>query len=533
MPRKAALRVTGGTVDEPNLVLPLASSYNERGILGYTHSVTNSEDQRKVNCFYELAKNAMTGKGTLTLAKRPGVLTDDALSAESNAYGSSAQLSYLVLDFEPTSLLTTPDTRTVFNVLTGNVRSSTRSFNVTILASSVFLPAYVDSTSISNVRNAVVQLFRYDSEVAHRVFFVTAADLQAGNAWTEIVDADFTGLIHRGKMEHLDGYAFIMDRNNVIWNSDLNSLANWTATSFLTKSIQQDIAVGLARLGTKLLGFSAGSVEVFYNAGNTTGSPLGRIPHLSKKIGLVPTVRLQTTLGLAGGTHYYATLEDKIYFVGRNSGTAAFSSVITASVGFYQFDGNDFAKVSSPYIDKVLSEKSMSIYSVNTIGFMGQSAIAICLTAPSATTQRSLIFFPAWKEWFEWTSTIFSPVNDRGYHIGISRPDKLYAFFSNDNWQDSATSYQWFVQFRLPTNGASRKFMPMYGVDADTDTSANDLTVEISIDDSKTFSTLGTIDQTQDRKLLFRGGSFRKAHIRLGNTNARPTRIHNLLARIE
>jgi hypothetical protein len=77
--------------------------------------------------------------------------------------------------------------------------------------------------------------------------------------------------------------------------------------------------------------------------------------------------------------------------------------------------------------------------------------------------------------------------------------------------------------------------MLMYGVDADTDTAGlgNTLTVELSTDDSQTFSTLGTIDLTQDRKILTRGGSFRKGHIRLGNTNSRPTRIHNFLARIE
>jgi hypothetical protein len=73
----------------------------------------------------------------------------------------------------------------------------------------------------------------------------------------------------------------------------------------------------------------------------------------------------------------------------------------------------------------------------------------------------------------------------------------------------------------------------MYGVDADKDTVTNNLTVEISTDDCATFSTLGTIDLTQDRKVLMRGGSFRKAHIRLGNTNARPARLHSFLARIE
>src|SRR5258706_3132841 len=87
--RKAALRASGA-IDEPNLVLPLASSFNERGIAGFTHSVTNSEDQRKVNCYYELVKNALTGKGTLTLSKRPGVTID------SNSWGTNTQNVYLI-----------------------------------------------------------------------------------------------------------------------------------------------------------------------------------------------------------------------------------------------------------------------------------------------------------------------------------------------------------------------------------------------------------------------------------------------------
>src|SRR5258707_7606423 len=94
--RKAALRASGA-IDEPNVIIPLASSFNERGIAGFTHSVTNSEDQRKINCFYELAKNAATGKGTLTLAKRPGVTKD------SNSYGDSTQVPYLIITYPSTS----------------------------------------------------------------------------------------------------------------------------------------------------------------------------------------------------------------------------------------------------------------------------------------------------------------------------------------------------------------------------------------------------------------------------------------------
>src|SRR5258706_4423579 len=97
MPKKAALRASPA-IDEPNVIIPLASSYNERGITGFTHAVTNSEDQRKINCFYELVKNAMTGKGTLTLSKRPGV-TD---SSGGLGWGATGQDVYLIIS-EPNS----------------------------------------------------------------------------------------------------------------------------------------------------------------------------------------------------------------------------------------------------------------------------------------------------------------------------------------------------------------------------------------------------------------------------------------------
>src|SRR3990167_10918961 len=89
-------------IDKPNVVLPLAYSYNERGVQGYTHAVTNGEDQRKVNCFYEPVKNNMTGKGTLTLSKRPGASICTA------TLGFSTQVPYAVcmnlnvgIDFPP------------------------------------------------------------------------------------------------------------------------------------------------------------------------------------------------------------------------------------------------------------------------------------------------------------------------------------------------------------------------------------------------------------------------------------------------
>jgi hypothetical protein len=495
--------------DEPNLVVPLATSINERGITGFTHSITNSEDQRKLNCFYELSKNPMTGKGSLTLVVRPGV-TIDAFT-----YGVSGQASYLVLDVTGSPA---PVADFVVNISGGNIISTTSSTADTVVAAGLYLPAYIDTTSLSNVRQACLQLRKVTNAIDQRVFFKPLV----GGAWTEIVDADFTTPGHVGKMEHLDGYAFILADTGLIWSSDVNSLANWTSTSFLAKQIKQDFSVGLARLANQIIAFGDNTAEMFYNAGNTTGSPLGRLPHLHQRIGLINTT-------IVGGTHYYATLENRIYFVGRRSGGSG-----GPSIGAFAYDGARFEKISTPYVDKILSEKYTALYSVNAIGFHGQSAIAFCWTAPGAATQQWLMFFPDWKEWFEWSSTVFAPVNSGTFYLGVgSNQHKLYKFASSDNWQDNGTSYQWFTQFKLPNKGTVRRFMPMYGVEADTARTTNNLTVEISTNDCVTFSTLGTIDLTQDRKILFRGGSFRTAHIRLGSTNGAETRIQNFLARID
>lgn len=494
--------------DEPNLVLPLASTINERGIAGYTHSVTNREDQIRSNVCYELSKNPMSGKGTLTLTKRPGV------TADSSTYGVSTQTPYLAVARLTTGSITSLPM--VFSInAAGDLTSSFPGTTTVIIATGTgYVPYTVDRTAISNVRNLVLQTRHLVSQ-AHRVFFSPDEV-----TWTEIVDPDFTNQLHVGKMEHMDGYAFIMDRTNLIWNSDVNSLANWVLTSFFAKQIKQDFPVGLAKYKNQLLAFGEKTVEVFYNGGNTTGSPLSRIPHLSEEIGLVGSFD-------PNGTHYYATVGSRIYFVGRYTGGEP-------SIGLFMFDGARFEKVSSPYWDKILSEKVQSIYSVNAVGHHGQAAVAVCFTAPSATTQQWLMYYPEWKELFLWSSDIFSPVNSGAWHLGVSsgNKNKVYSFPSTDNWQDAGTSYAWSTQFKLPTKGSNRNVLNMYGVDADTARSANNLTVEISRDDTQTWETLGTIDLTQDRKVLFRGGAFRHAHMRLGNTNSAETRLHNFLANV-
>src|SRR5258706_13113264 len=157
--RKAALRVSGNAIDEPNLIVPLASSFNERNIAGFSASVTNRLDQVKINCLYELTRNSQTGKGTLVLSKRPGV------TIGTGTYGTSAQTSYLVLN----TLRGGDIAHAVFYLVSGDAKVSSNTNTATIVSAATNIyPSFVDITAISNVQNAVIQL---TGTGTHRVFF--------------------------------------------------------------------------------------------------------------------------------------------------------------------------------------------------------------------------------------------------------------------------------------------------------------------------------------------------------------------------
>jgi len=134
-------------IDDPNVVLPLAISMNERGVAGYTHAITNREDQQKVNSVYELAKNPMTGKGSLTLSKRQGVTLYSAASVTS--LSASIDAAYLIVDL----LFSNPSQHgLVYIDNSGQVEFGADSFHSrTILSSPAGKkPAYADITFVGN-----------------------------------------------------------------------------------------------------------------------------------------------------------------------------------------------------------------------------------------------------------------------------------------------------------------------------------------------------------------------------------------------
>lgn len=497
------------SVDTPNLVIPLASSYNERGIAGFANTFTGGIDQRKINSFYEPIKNAVTGVATLELVNRPGV------TKSASTHGTSGQVAYLIIGAAGQSGISALPW--VISKASNDIRASSSAATTVIVNSATHIPAYVDKTLISGTEYVVLQT-QVDQNTAQRAFYSSAIA-----SWTEITDSDFTGLVHAGKMEFMDGWAFILDNMNRVSNSDINSLGSWTAGNFITKQIKQDYPRGLAKLGQRIIAFGDETMEVFVNGGNPSGSPLQVVKDAFQRYGLIGTY-----VGNPGVTNYYATLGARMYFIGRQAGGSY-------SVGLFAYNGSTVEKVSTPNIDKILASlPNYNAYSVVSVGFNGKEAIAIAIDAQSATTQRWLMFFPEWNDWFEWNSTVFMPMNASEFFLGVgTNQHKVYFFNNTDNWQDDGTDYVMTHQFKLPKKDTARAFMSMCGVKGDTARVASTLNVEFSDDDWQTFQSARAIDMTKIKKQLTRCGSYFDRGVRLTHTGNSECRIESFFARVE
>lgn len=493
------------SIDQPNLTVPCAASEIARGIAGYTSTITNGLDQRKINSIYEPVKNPATGQSSLWLCKRPGV------ADVGSTYGTTGQVAYL-WDIAAGALSNLAANRWVFSTSGNDVRASDSSTTTVIATAAGYAPAFVDKTAISGVDTLILQIRHTDG--TQRAFYS-----QSIGTFTEITDSTFAGLSHQGKAEHLDGYMFIYSRtNNRIHNSQINTLATWDDDNYITKQITQDIGTGLAKLGGQLIAFGTATFEVLRNAGNATGSPLETVSSMAQDYGLASTV-------VTGQRHYTTTIDGKLYWVGSNP------------FGVFAYNGSTVEKVSTIAIDKILSERQY--YFVSRIGFSGQRALVIGLDLPSAATQRSLLFFPRWNDWFEWSSTVFIPQTSlrlEGVCLGVgSNQHKLYAISENtDNYQDAGTDFTMTHQFDIPFEDNHLKRMWMAGVVGATARSSSTLNLAFSDDDWQTVQTARTIDMTQvGKKMVYACGSFTSRGVRMTHTGNLDCRLESFIARVE
>lgn len=263
----------------PTAQIPLYGEFTSKYALNFADSSNPGKTPYYLNGFFEELKSQNKDEmRRYAFAKRPGL--DEAVTAGltgltglNNGYSIQGMMSSL------------DKTKLIFYVNNGAANKS----------------YFYDGTTLTDkgaptgtwTNTGPVMFTQLDGISYSTTGFYAATDLSEGaiinsvGAWTRIADADFTGLTKVTNFCAMDGYLFIGDSRNRIYNSDLNVPTSWVATSFLTAADTPGSLVWLSRLRNYLIAFKSYSIEFFEDTGNPTpGSPLTAQKQLNKKVGL-------------------------------------------------------------------------------------------------------------------------------------------------------------------------------------------------------------------------------------------------------
>lgn len=359
--------------------IPLVGNFNQRSISGNA-ALTVPEDQRFLNCTFDVVQNPVTGKATVYVEKRPGwdqdtivangspstaLIKPQSINAVISAFGDTNSTIY----YGSTSVGTITGRaiyagETIVSSLTYIVFKSSDGTGWYYPSGAKDTLSYTadgnNSTTITDIKVGGVssvsglyvgQKLSAASNIAagSRIVSINSGAFSAvldtattGGAFNDlaitkepiakIIDSDFvtTGTFISGFVQ-MDGYLFYTTDDGNIRNSDLNSITSYTSTSFKAVDMEPDACVGLAKHKNLVWVFGTGSVQPFYNAGYATGSPLERTTQAFSKTGALSQLSI-------------ATLEDDIYFVGSSN----FGDIQT----FRLRDG--ITKISQPHVDRIM-----------------------------------------------------------------------------------------------------------------------------------------------------------------------------------
>ena len=225
-----------GQSPEPNIDvpkrLPLVVEPSNRG-------ASDKYDARLVNAYME-----KTQQGETWIYERPGLLEDSQPS------GGAAT------------------GRGIFNWL-GNIYSI---FGNTVYKNGVAVAGTVDTTN---------GVYRFDAclgatpklQLGNGVF---AYNYDDGGGLVLINDADFPAAFVKG-WAYLDGTTYVMTPTANIQGDDINDPVNWDPLNTILAQIEPDAGVATNKQLVYVVALKQWTTEIFYDAGNASGSPLGRV----------------------------------------------------------------------------------------------------------------------------------------------------------------------------------------------------------------------------------------------------------------
>lgn len=475
-----------------NTKTPVVSTYKTKMVnlltSEFDRSPASGKDTDHLNVFFELIQEKSIGENSFNIVKRPGV------ELYISAVGPSGIRSmYFNSDFQKLYYVVEDDLH-VWDVVTNT--------------SSIIIPAVFGTT----VGDVGFTDYLYDNGTQVVIFTdgTTLNQIDSANTLTVCADADLP-VPHQPYPVFLDGYLFLLkSETSDLYNSNLNDPMLWTAGDFITSEIQPDQATRPIKVNNYIVVFGTDSIEYFWDAGISTGSPLQRN---------------DTPVKYNGFLGAYAQWGNKAYFVGNN---------VQGQPDVFILEDLKMEPIGDVTVSRYLSSLTVpySSYRGSIVGIAGH--VFYILAAGTLTYVYDLTT-KLWCRWAYQQDTDFpmlAAVNTKTastYRSFFCLEGTTIYKFSNavgdDNLVDFTCSGQTENQMFESYN---QKTMNRLTVWADKPTSSLLMNLQYTDDDYQTYSTAQTVDLFQERPSINRLGRFRRRAFKWSYTGDLPLRIKGL-----
>lgn len=420
---------------------------------------STAKDAKLVNCYTET--DAATGE--IYVIKRPGLASGGVIADGKAGYGAYFWQGH---------------TYTIFDSV--------------LYRDGVSVGTGLDTTGgvyqWSSILGAIPKLVFNNGKKAYAYWDIggVTADLHS-------INASYPATTVKG-WAYLNGPEYVMDLFSVIWGSAINSVSvsgDWDALNFIRAQIEPDGGVCMAKQLVYAIALKQWSTEVFFDAGNAVGSPLGPVEGSKISYGCANADSVQS-------------IEDVLLWVTTNR---------TASVQIGMMAQLAFKVVSTKYIEKLLADVDTSVVFSWQLKLDGHNFYVVTFKNSNLT----LAYDIAEDRWHQWTDAngnyfpiVASTYDSQGRHVLQHESNGRLYYASSDYTKDLNDVIP--VELVTPIFDAnthrikSNMIMNFVG-DQQT---GSILLVSKSDDDYQTWSKPRQVNLGRDNPQLNNNGSFRK-----------------------
>lgn len=371
---------------------------------------------------------------------------------------------------------------------------------------------YAHTTSLGAVDDSDPAGYTFSSTLATtpQLFFhnnTAAYVYDSGGGLVAVADADYPAATVHGSV-YLDGTMYVMTPTCHIQGSAINDPTSWDPLNSIRAQIEPGTGVAIAKQMSYLIAFKEHTTEVFYNAQNIAGSPLGRVEGAQFHYGCY----VGSSIADIGGA---------LFYLGHTQ---------AGTVNVIKLERLKHEIISTPAIERIL-QGNFRTTSIRATGLYsgGHSFYALTRTGVGGLT---LVYDIGEKLWYQWTDTngdhfplvsaakqsIYTPVCQGLLDGKLHRVQS--EIFADDDGPFTVDLYtpNWDAGSRR------RKVVNMLEINADQQ-SAGILQVRTSDDDYRTWSNFRSIDLASEKPMLDQMGTFLKRAHHFRHRGPEPLRL--------